>query len=86
MTTEEHILDIANKTNEFIKNNPDIFPDSWKVTAVVKNYSYNQFVDNKWETFEKQYVKLNHSEKINSAKVYNTSDLFLPIEWGRYIG
>lgn len=39
MTTDKHILDIANKTNEFIKNNPDIFPDSWKVTAVVKNYS-----------------------------------------------
>ena len=54
--------------------------------AVVDKYTCNQFVDGKWKSFEKDYIKLNHSDKINSANVYKTSDLFLPIEWGRFIG
>ena len=80
------ILEIANRTNEFILKNPDIFPKSWEVIAIIKTHSYNQFIDGKWETFEKDYVKLIHSDKIESSKVYCTSDLFLPIEWGKHIG
>ena len=80
------ILEIANRINEFISKNQNIFPKSWEVIAIIKKHSYNQFIDSKWETFEKDYIELIHSDKINSAKVYCTSDLFLPIEWGKYIG
>ena len=86
MLSKHQILEIASEINNYIQNNPKIFPTSWNVNAVVKKYTCNQFVENEWKSFEKDYIQLNHSDKINSADVYRTSDLFLPIEWGRYIG
>lgn len=86
MQSEKTILEIANKINKFIINNPNIFPILWDVKGIIKKTSYNQFINGKWETFEKDYIELYHSDKINSAEVYRTSDLFLPIEFGKYIG
>ena len=87
MKTEKiNISEIANKINKFIIKNPDIFPISWNVNALIKKHSYNQFIEGNWKTFEKDIIKLYHSDKINSAEVYRASDLFLPIEWGKHIG